>query len=38
MFGPLDAEKRLALQEERNEIEAALLEVPRLQERLKQLR
>jgi len=36
-FGELDAEKRLALQEERQEIENALLEVPKLEERLREL-
>lgn len=31
------ADKRLALQEERQEIENALLEVPKLEERLREL-
>ncbi|KAI8987687.1 hypothetical protein BDF20DRAFT_904674 [Mycotypha africana] len=37
VFTRLDAEKRLALQEERNQIEAKLLEIPKLQARFEQL-
>ncbi|KAJ3406083.1 hypothetical protein HDV05_006184, partial [Chytridiales sp. JEL 0842] len=38
VFTPLDAEKRLALQEEKNAIEQKLVEVPKLERRLKELR
>ena len=34
----LDAEKRLALQEEKQELEHKLLEVPKLRDRLEELR
>lgn len=36
-FCPLDAEKRLALQEEKQSLEAKLLEVPQLQARLEEM-
>ncbi|KAI8915683.1 ABC transporter transmembrane region 2-domain-containing protein [Gorgonomyces haynaldii] len=38
VFAPLDAEKRLALQEEKNAIEQKLIEKPKLQARLAELR
>ncbi|KAI9325924.1 ABC transporter transmembrane region 2-domain-containing protein [Zopfochytrium polystomum] len=38
VFTPLDAERRLALQEEKNSIEQKLIEVPKLEKRLKELR
>jgi ATP-binding cassette subfamily D (ALD) long-chain fatty acid import protein len=38
VFTPLDAEKRLALQEEKNAIEQKLVEVPKLEKRLKELK
>ncbi|KAL0073856.1 ABC transporter transmembrane region 2-domain-containing protein, partial [Phycomyces blakesleeanus] len=38
VFTKLDAEKRLALQEEKNAIEQKLLEVPKLEARLEELR
>jgi ATP-binding cassette subfamily D (ALD) long-chain fatty acid import protein len=34
----LDAEKRLALQEEKNEIEAKLIEAPKIAQRLLELK
>lgn len=37
-FLPLDPEKRLALQEEKQALEAKLLEIPRMKERLAELR
>ncbi|KAJ3226458.1 hypothetical protein HDU81_007315 [Chytriomyces hyalinus] len=37
-FVPLDAEKRLALQEEKNSIEMKLVEVPKLESKLKELK
>lgn len=37
-FVPLDAEKRLALQEEKQALEQQLLAVPRLEARLKEVR
>ncbi|KAK4703645.1 hypothetical protein P7C70_g2569, partial [Phenoliferia sp. Uapishka_3] len=36
-FGPLDAEKRLALQEEKQDLEQKLLEVPQLEARLAEM-
>jgi ATP-binding cassette subfamily D (ALD) long-chain fatty acid import protein len=36
-FGELDPEKRLGLQEEKQALEAKLLEVPKLQARLAEL-
>ncbi|KAI5480239.1 ABC fatty acid transporter [Pseudohyphozyma bogoriensis] len=36
-FGPLDPEKRLALQEEKQDLEQKLLEVPALEARLKEM-
>ena len=36
-FGPLDPEKRLALQEEKQTLEQKLLQVPKLQARLAEL-
>ncbi|KAJ3327399.1 hypothetical protein HDU76_011873 [Blyttiomyces sp. JEL0837] len=38
VFTPLNAEKRLALQEEKNLIEQRLIEVPKLERRLKELK
>ena len=38
VFTKLDAEKRLALQEEKQDLEAKLLEVPKLKARLNELR
>ncbi|KAJ3121296.1 hypothetical protein HK098_003805 [Nowakowskiella sp. JEL0407] len=38
VFTKLDAEKRLALQEEKNAIEQRLIEVPKLEKRLKELK
>ncbi|KAI8341882.1 ABC transporter transmembrane region 2-domain-containing protein [Chlamydoabsidia padenii] len=38
VFTKLDAEKRLKLQEEKNSIEAKLLEIPKLEARLQELR
>ncbi|KAJ3116602.1 hypothetical protein HDU96_009261 [Phlyctochytrium bullatum] len=38
VFTELDAERRLALQEEKNNIEQKLVEVPKLEKRLKELR
>jgi len=38
VFTPLDPEKRLALQEEKNNLEQKLLEVPKLEKRLAELR
>ncbi|KAM0747920.1 hypothetical protein T439DRAFT_305088 [Meredithblackwellia eburnea MCA 4105] len=37
-FGPLDAEKRLALQEEKQDLEQKLLEVPQLEARLEEMK
>ncbi|KAK4054348.1 ATP-binding cassette long-chain fatty acid transporter pxa2 [Microbotryomycetes sp. JL221] len=37
-FGPLDADKRLALQEEKQSLEQKLLEVPQLQARLDEMK
>ena len=37
-FGPLDAEKRLALQEEKQLLEQKLLEVPQLEARLEEMK
>lgn len=38
MFTHLDAEKRLALQEEKQELEHKLLSVPKLKDRLEELK
>jgi ATP-binding cassette subfamily D (ALD) long-chain fatty acid import protein len=38
VFTKLDAEKRLALQEEKQALEAKLLEVPKIQARLEELK
>jgi ATP-binding cassette subfamily D (ALD) long-chain fatty acid import protein len=38
VFTRLDAEKRLALQEEKNEIEQKLIEAPKIEKRLQELR
>ncbi|KAJ1556807.1 hypothetical protein HK405_003814, partial [Cladochytrium tenue] len=38
VFTPLDAERRLALQEEKNSIEQRLIEAPKLERRLHELR
>lgn len=38
IFTELDAERRLALQEEKQELEHRLLEVPKLKSRLEELR
>ena len=37
MFTRLDAEKRLALQEEKNSIEQRLIEAPKIEKRLEEL-
>lgn len=38
MFTKLDAERRLALQEEKNDIEQKMIEAPKLEKRLAELR
>jgi ATP-binding cassette subfamily D (ALD) long-chain fatty acid import protein len=38
VFARLDAAKRLALQEEKNEIEQKLIEAPKIEQRLKELK